>query len=1488
MTSKQTFSIRKLKIGAVSVLLGAVFLVSSNGVLADELGATTVETTTAQTQVTSSEVQTQAEETVLPETTTAKETTSVAETTEVTASVTEAQTSPESDVTTQTKEAVSSEVEEITSVSGSNQEISTATSKETKPSTEQEITTQAVAEAQVAPATAVKPLDESSNGIISAPQVWNEGYKGEGTVVAIIDSGIDVDHDTMALTDITKAKYQTQQAMTEAMAAAGITYGKWYNNKVIYAYNYYDSSDDIKEEGTHSHGMHVSSIAAGNSQVADKETNELVKGVAPEAQLMFMRVFSDRLRTTDESIYARAILDAVKLGADSINLSLGSSSGSTIDSSDVLKNAIKTAKEAGVTVAISAGNAANFGYGATPVSAKNPDFATVGNPSTTKDVISVASFNNSTYYSSYVTVDGQNKVNFPSVATEGSVDFDTDKSYDYTYVGLGTKEAIGDTDLTGKVALIQRGSITFTEKIKNAKAAGAIGVVVFNNNTGFLSGGMSVDEEELDIPSVFVTKDAGDLLLSGEHQLIFNKGLGKINSDEANQLSDFSSWGLTSDGFLKPDLTAPGGDIYAAGNDNTYNLNSGTSMASPHVAGAIALVKEYLTKNYPELKGEELSETIKNLLMSTAKAHYDTNSKAYTSPRQQGAGLIDLAAATSTGLYVTGLNNDASLTLGDVKDQFEFDVTLHNITDQDKTLSYVTQLQTDATKDGSITLLPLGLETIKGESVTVKAHSTQTVHISIDATGYATALQKAMPNGYYLEGFVRFLDPVDQGEVVSIPYVGFRGDFENLTVVEDSIYQLTSEGAQGIYDKGAAQSDLSADSDVTSLVTESSTIVYSQGIQTGSVSKVLGSFQNEDGHFSLYKDGFGKAHLAISPNADGNQDSLTFKGVFLRNYKDLEVAVYAKDDTNQTNPLWSTYVGSGEKDAYEQGSGTKSTLVTNTQWYGQDKDGKSLADGDYVYVVSYYSAVPGADKQSMSFDVTIDTTDPQITTAAVTTTENGTLFKPNAIYENGSGIYSEEVFYLVKTDNGTFTNITIDKETGLISLSDNRVTVQKSENGTYLIPTDVSLDNAYYLVTDFAGNRAVQKVSAMAKLPNGKGIVNVFTRDITNQSAYNKLIAYKIYDATGNEVVAPTYHNGFLNSLELPFGSYSIVLQSFDDENGTVVGDKTLKVLINEEHSISTVYFDFQPIVRATTVITFTQSLGKAVQLILIDENGKQTVIPEAIYDPGTFSYNLVVGKYKVQVALPTGYEVLEDLELGVVANTVNQKTFTLITKESLSQELTNQTTVTQEARYFNASQNLQTAYLKAKEEAESVLARKSSQEEIDTTLALLKASYDALDGKATDFSKLENSLKEASSIQSSQRFINAKSKEQRVYLEALNAAQKLLDNSETVTQAELDKYLADLTQAEQNLSGKENQVSALEDLVTESYYMLNTRTYKKASSLLKRQFLIALQTADLILSDESARQRDIDLALYRLKRAYLALRNNSYERPSYFYTYRR
>lgn len=137
-----------------------------------------------------------------------------------------------------------------------------------------------------------KPNSISSNEMITVPKTWEAGHKGQGTVVAVIDSGLDLNHEVLRISDPSKAKFKNQDDIEKAKKAAGIDYGKWYSDKVVYAYDYFDGTDNIKEAEKESHGMHVTGIVAGNP-INKAPNSEKVYGVAPEAQIMFMRVFSE-------------------------------------------------------------------------------------------------------------------------------------------------------------------------------------------------------------------------------------------------------------------------------------------------------------------------------------------------------------------------------------------------------------------------------------------------------------------------------------------------------------------------------------------------------------------------------------------------------------------------------------------------------------------------------------------------------------------------------------------------------------------------------------------------------------------------------------------------------------------------------------------------------------------------------------------------------------------------------------------------------------------------------------------------------------------------------------------------------------------------------------------------------------------------------------------------------------------------------------------
>lgn len=669
MGKKERFSLRKYKVGLVSVLIGAVFL--AGHVAADEVNSAL-----------------QVNQVGIEQAVQVVDSSQAVDETQVELAI------------EQTSEVSSQTVNQDGLNLSDNQEASLPTENEVTDNTQDKISTvsnetldstpQQEASQAKQPET---PQSIDTDEQIKVPEVWESGYKGQGTVVAIIDSGLDVDHDVLHITDPSKAKYKSQEEMDAAKAAAGITYGKWFNDKVIFGYNYVDGNTNLKEGIEDSHGMHVTGIAAGNP--TQKAGDEYIYGVAPEAQVIFLRVFSDFKNTTGPALYVRAIEDAVKLGADSINLSLGSTTGSTAES---LLEAIEAAQRAGVTVVISAGNDGAFGDNQKPF-AENIDYGLVGNPSTAKGAISVASYNSDYTRGQAITFVGMENnadLNYGrcpfSDPNKSEKKFEIGRDYDYVYVGTGTAEEVQGVDLTGKIALIKRGGSTFSEKIANAIAQGAEGVFIYNNDPQGANISMSLDDSAIAIPAVFIPYKFGNALANGNYKIRFSGNLEKFDNIEAGHFSSFSSWGLTSDGELKPDVSAPGGSIYSSFNDGQYGLMSGTSMAAPHVTGVVALVKQYLKEKYPEKSDAEIAYLVKALIMSNAKAHYDEQAGEFSSPRQQGAGLVDTASAISSGLYLTGDDGYGSITLGNVGDTFNFDVTIHNISDQDKTLTYETNL----------------------------------------------------------------------------------------------------------------------------------------------------------------------------------------------------------------------------------------------------------------------------------------------------------------------------------------------------------------------------------------------------------------------------------------------------------------------------------------------------------------------------------------------------------------------------------------------------------------------------------------------------------------------------------------------------------------------------------------------------------------------------------------------------------------------------
>lgn len=254
--------------------------------------------------------------------------------------------------------------------------------------------------------------------------------------------------------------------------------------------------------------------------------------------------------------------------------------------------------------------------------------------------------------------------------------------------GVGEEADFEGLDLTGKVAVMVRGSLNFDVKAANAAKAGAVAAIIYNNAA---DGPFTAALTSYSIPVIGVSKEAGEAMANAETKTVgFSKDYyAKAVNPTGYQVSSFSSIGPSPVLGIKPEIAAPGGLIYSSVLGGGYEVYSGTSMATPHMAGEAALMKQYLQKTFPEKSAAEIGELATSLLMSTAVPSVDNGSGTYFSVRRQGAGVANVYNAIVSGAYlsVEGCNRPKA-EAGSSKDGvYSYTVTVNNLNDVAKTYS---------------------------------------------------------------------------------------------------------------------------------------------------------------------------------------------------------------------------------------------------------------------------------------------------------------------------------------------------------------------------------------------------------------------------------------------------------------------------------------------------------------------------------------------------------------------------------------------------------------------------------------------------------------------------------------------------------------------------------------------------------------------------------------------------------------------------------
>lgn len=819
-------------------------------------------------------------------------------------------------------------------------------------------------------------------------------YTGKGQVVAIIDSSFYVGHE-MFSGAVDSPKYEETDI---ANIISKLSFGKsgtniptvassdvYKSDKIPFAYDYGDGDAETRLYGGTStitnHGTHVAGIVAGNNGSYDGET---LKGVAPDAQLLLMKVYTTGVGITTDVVVG-AMDDAVKMGACAINLSLGSVYIS--EGCDTLyTNIINTAREKGTFVIASAGNS---------------------------------------------------------------------------------------------------------------------GMELYSGNASRLPRTENIDYSTSGVPAVVSSA--------------VSVGAADLTSSTSVSIPKFSSFGVTETLELNPEITAPGYKILSSVSSGGYGIMSGTSMSAPYITGAVAVLNEYL--DAAEADGNQTTlgdrvDLIENLMMSTSEPIYYSGDEEETvpySPRLQGAGLVSIEDAVATNAILFGDDGRTKLSLGEITDSFTLEFTIENMGDTPITLdtNSVTVTSDGYKSDGGVTYVlgtPKLLQTEDdlGDTITVSANDTEVVSVTVTLSDEdeIAAQSEVFTNGFFVDGFVNLSSSTADNPDISIPFMGFYGDWTSAPVLDKTMYDWVGSR---LFIKGSTNFRGT----------------YLSSLFDGSL-VALG--KNTISGYDMYD----KERIAISPNSDGCGDKLILSIQPLRTLRS-GMRIEAKNSAGAT-------VAKGNINQVIAKFYTTDIVVLNNP--------TSLAEGDYTITTTAYFNYDGAKAESVTLPFTVDKTNPIIYGAR---TEDETL----KIWAKDSNYIKEvEIFYT--DDSGTENS--------------KSVCIRESKGALACVEIDVSgidLETATARAMDYAMNYSdlfsLKDADKTVEIESEENISQtenetIVEFDINNnmQAETDAVVIVAFYDDGGRLIAVNT------EDVTIPSGTYTYSCELARDTSAA----KTVKFMI--------------------------------------------------------------------------------------------------------------------------------------------------------------------------------------------------------------------------------------------------------------------------------------------------------------------------------------
>ena len=968
----------------------------------------------------------------------------------------------------------------------------------------------------------------SSVQTTQAKNAWHDyGYTGKGMVIAVLDSGMDLGMEEFETIDSSNLKITKEQAESKIKQLGK---GKYYNDKVPFVYDYVDKDNDVSTDVTN-HGNHVAGIAAANGQEYNGEADvneDSIKGMAPNSQVLVMKVFSTRDSNNFLDCCIEALEDAVELNADVVNMSFGRLSD-TQNENSLWRKALDKAAEKGVVIVNSAGNDSVSTSELFSDDLNNPygikDTATLDYIS--DNTITVASAENEydipSNYLRFVSTKGTDiSTKFINYTEEGtSSDFTSNLDFlkeenEFCYCYEGKDEQLNDID--NKVVFINTSDIdnqtnTLTNIYDTVSRKGGKALVLVQSSNSMMT---YFHDSTIIMPLITIGPNKGKMFISsienGDNKFKLQESNGLVERKNGGDINNFSSWGPTPNFELKPEISAPGGDIYSTLGNGEHGAMSGTSMSSPNVAGAVMLLKEGIAKKNINLSGIDLTKYIKIALMNTAEPSINDDNIPF-SPRQQGAGMMKVEKAIKNNVTVVNEDGNAYVRLLNIGNEASFKIKLKNYGSDSVTYSlkdedlYTETVENDLVKEIKIEGAKISFST---SSITVKGNS------EVEVTGKVT-IPNTLGKNNYVEGYIT-LENKD-GVSLNVPVLGFYGDWDSEKIIDDPCYEESSlYKATGL------------------------------GLSTGVYASFFYYYGTDDGKSGVLPAGsVNKDKVAISPNGDDKFDTVDARVFRVRNSKEMTYEVL---DSNKNVIKTLENLSDVNKNVI----GNFENYFYDSRWNGKVynvKTGKEevVKDGQYYIRVKAKGYLESAKEQIVDMPLKVDTTGPKISDIS--------------IQKLGGTSYT--IQWRVEDELSEVSNKNI-----IITLNDSEMIEfnnVESNNGFYYQTVNLGgrdFESVTIGVVDTVGNTTISRTLVNSSVTNSIQFKNLYDGIKLNEKSYNikAIVGQDISRVTVNNKNIEINNGNIESNLSLDEGNNIVYVKAWDNNNNCLY-NKAYNVIVD-------------------------------------------------------------------------------------------------------------------------------------------------------------------------------------------------------------------------------------------------------------------------------------------------------------------------------------